>query len=84
MPSNCNECGKDTPSKIYICLPCQNDEDFADYRTECEIWEEKMYWEDVERMLADSISDSLQEQYENDMEEYWKKTLYSPFNYASL
>lgn len=53
MPSNCNECEKDTPSKIYICHPCQNDEDFADYRTEWEIWEEKMYWEDVERIEKD-------------------------------
>ncbi len=52
MTSNCNECGRKTPKKVYLCNPCINfDPDFGDYRTEWEIWDEEESRKDMEAML---------------------------------
>ena len=63
MTSNCNECGRKTPKKVYLCNPCINfDPDFSDYRTEEEIQYEEQYWEDVEEMME-----------EDALKEFWRK-----------
>ncbi len=52
MTSNCNECGRKTPKKIYICNPCNNfDPDYGDYRTEEETWFEAQYYKDMEETM---------------------------------
>ena len=78
MTSNCNECGRKTPKKVYLCNPCINfDPDYSDYRTEWEIWDEKAFLA-AEAMMAEETAleeflrkeDALQDAYWEDM---WKK-----------
>ncbi len=52
-PAHCTECGRDTPPRVHLCVPCLNDPDLADYRTEWEIWEQETYEEDMAELWAE-------------------------------
>ena len=51
--ATCTECGRDTPANVFLCVPCRNDPDYADYRIEWEIWEQKCWEADQRAMLED-------------------------------
>ena len=41
---NCTECGADTIKPGALCRHCTSDPDYADYRTDWDIWEDEL-WE---------------------------------------
>ena len=68
MSSNCNECGRKTPTKTYICNSCINfDPDYGDYRIEEEIQYEEQYYKDTIEM-------------EYDEKELWRELDFSTFD----
>ncbi len=68
MSSNCNECGRKTPKKVYLCNPCINfDPDYSDYRTEEEIRYEEQYYKDMVEV-------------EYDERELWRELDFSTFD----
>ena len=70
MSSNCNECGRKTPKKVYLCNPCINfDPDYGDYRTEWEIWDEKAFLA-AEAMMAEETA--LEEFLRKEEEVFWE------------
>ena len=67
MNTNCTECGRDTKPNIHLCKPCQNDPDYADYRTEWEIWDQKMYEEHCRELISDLVADEQREYWDGFM-----------------
>ena len=72
MSSNCNECGRKTPKKVYICNSCINfDPDYSDYRTEWEIWDEKAFLAAEKEMAWQDLRAQLLKEDEEFEEQLW-------------
>ncbi len=72
MTSNCNECGRKTPKKVYLCNPCINfDPDYADYRAEADIQYEEQYWKDVEAMMEEDAMEEFMRKEDEAQDKYW-------------
>ena len=69
MTSNCNECGRKTPKKTYICDSCINfDPDDIDDQDSFNVWQEKMYLEEEERLAWYEMS---KQQQKEDEAQFW-------------
>ena len=81
MTSNCNECGRKTPKKVYLCNPCINfDPDYSDYQwdgsisgtEQMETFEERLYRDINARVDSYIDSDILVAYKVSSGRIYWK------------
>ncbi len=49
---NCTECGADTIKSRPLCRHCTSDPDYADYRTDWDIWEDELWERAAVRLLT--------------------------------
>ena len=75
--ANCTERGRDTPPKVHLCVPCVNDPDYADYRTEWEIWELAQYRKDMAGMEEESRLEEALDWY-TQTEELYHQSMFDP------
>ncbi len=72
MSANCNECGRDTPKKVYLCDPCINyDPTDSDYGKDYDIAYEEQYWKDVEAMMEEDALEEFMRKEDEAQDKYW-------------